>query len=76
MMMLNSLHLSKIWQSQCKELFVLVATFKIQNGGEIQDGRKTIKCCQFVKNYANNLLLFLEFDLIKLLQDIIRIDLT
>jgi hypothetical protein len=29
--------------------------FKIQNGGEIQDGRKTIKCSRFVKNDANNL---------------------
>jgi hypothetical protein len=29
--------------------------FKIQNGGEIQDGRQTIKCSRFVKNDANNL---------------------
>jgi hypothetical protein len=33
----------------------LEAPPKIQNGGEIQDGRRTIKCSQFVKNDANNL---------------------
>jgi hypothetical protein len=33
----------------------LLALFKIQNGGEIQDGRQTIKCSRLVKNDANNL---------------------
>jgi hypothetical protein len=28
---------------------------KIQNGGEIQDGRQTIKCSRFVRNNADNL---------------------
>jgi hypothetical protein len=31
----------------------LYALFKIQNGGEIQDGRQTIKCSQFFKTDAN-----------------------
>jgi hypothetical protein len=35
--------------------FFLLMLFKIQNGGEIQDGRQTIKCSRFVKNHANNL---------------------
>jgi hypothetical protein len=33
----------------------LLALFKIQNGGEIQDGRQTIKCSRFVKHDENNL---------------------
>jgi hypothetical protein len=35
--------------------FVLVAPSKIQNGGEIEDGRQTIKCSRIVRNNANNL---------------------
>jgi hypothetical protein len=35
--------------------FFLSVLFKIQNGGDIQDGRQTIKCSRFVKNDANNL---------------------
>jgi hypothetical protein len=35
----------------------LLALFKIQNGGEIQDSRQTIKGSRFIKNNANNLLL-------------------
>jgi hypothetical protein len=31
----------------------LLTFFKIQNGGEFQDGRQTIKCSGFVKNNAN-----------------------
>jgi hypothetical protein len=34
---------------------ILEALSKIQNGGEIQDGRQTINCYRFVKNDANNL---------------------
>jgi hypothetical protein len=47
MILNNSLELKKK-----KFLRVL---FKIQNGGEIQDGRQTIKCSRFVKNDANTL---------------------
>jgi hypothetical protein len=32
----------------------LLALFKIQNGGDIQEGRQTIKCSRFVRNNANN----------------------
>jgi hypothetical protein len=38
-----------------KNFFFLLAFFKIQNGGEIQDGRQTIKCSRIVRNNANNL---------------------
>jgi hypothetical protein len=34
----------------------------MQNGGEIQDGRQTIKCSRFVKNDANNLQLWILED--------------
>jgi hypothetical protein len=40
---------------ELKIFFFLSALLKIQNGGEIQDGRQTIKCSRFVKNNANNL---------------------
>jgi hypothetical protein len=40
---------------QLKKIFVLEVLSKIQNGGEIQDGRQTIKCSRFVRNDANNL---------------------
>jgi hypothetical protein len=33
----------------------LEVLFKIQNYGDIQDGRQTIKCSRFVKNDTNNL---------------------
>jgi hypothetical protein len=42
-----------VWNSRKKK--ILLALFKIQNGGEIQDDRQTIKCSRFVKNDANNL---------------------
>jgi hypothetical protein len=42
-----------VWNSRKKKF--LLALFKIQNGGEIQDGRQTIKCSRFVKHDANNL---------------------
>jgi hypothetical protein len=45
--------LSKLWNSRKKKF--LLALFKIQNSGEIQDGRQTIKCSRFFKNDANNL---------------------
>jgi hypothetical protein len=41
-----------VWNSRKKK--ILLALFKIQNGGEIQDGRQTIKCFRFVENDANN----------------------
>jgi hypothetical protein len=37
-----------------KKKFFL-ALYKIQNGGEIIDGRQIIKCSRFVKNNANKL---------------------
>jgi hypothetical protein len=40
---------------ELKKKKFLLALFKIQNGGDIQDGRQTIKCSRFVKNNANNL---------------------
>jgi hypothetical protein len=33
----------------------LLALFQIQNGGETQDSRQTIKYFRFVKNNVNNL---------------------
>jgi hypothetical protein len=41
-----------VWGSLEKK-FVLEAPSKIQNGGEIQDGRQTIKCSRFVKHDEN-----------------------
>jgi hypothetical protein len=40
---------------ELKKKKIFLALFKIQKGGEIQDGRQTIKCSRFVKNDANNL---------------------
>jgi hypothetical protein len=40
---------------ELKKKKILLALFKIQNGGEIQDGRQAIKCSRLVKNNANNL---------------------
>jgi hypothetical protein len=42
-----------VWNSRKKKKFLL-ALFEIQNGGEIQDGRQTIKCSRIVRNNANN----------------------
>jgi hypothetical protein len=39
-----------------------MAPVKIQKGGEIQDGRQTIKCSRFVENNANNLQLRISED--------------
>jgi hypothetical protein len=52
--MLNKLILwfKKIsWNSRKKKF--LLALFKIQNGGEIQDGRQTKKNSRFIKNNIN-----------------------
>jgi penicillin-binding protein-related factor A (putative recombinase) len=38
---------------ELKKKKFLLALFKIQNGGEIQDGRQTIKCSRIVRNNAN-----------------------
>jgi hypothetical protein len=35
---------------ELKKKKIFLALFKIQNGGEIQDGQQTIKCSRFVKN--------------------------
>jgi hypothetical protein len=40
---------------ELKKKKILLALFKIQNGGNFQDGRQTIKCSRIVINYANNL---------------------
>jgi hypothetical protein len=40
---------------ELKKKKFLIALFKIQHGGEIQDGRQTKKCSRFVKNDASNL---------------------
>jgi hypothetical protein len=46
--------LSKLSSLELKKKKILLALFKIQNGGEIQDGRQTIKCSRIVRNNANN----------------------
>jgi hypothetical protein len=45
-----------------QEKKILLAPFEIQNGGEIQDGRQTLKCSRSVKNNADNLQLRLLED--------------
>jgi hypothetical protein len=45
-----------------QEKKIQLAPFKIQNGGEIQDARQTIKCSRFVKNDSNYLQLWILED--------------
>jgi hypothetical protein len=45
----------KVWNSRKRKF--LLAIFN-QNGGDIQDGRPTIKVSRFFKNHANNLQLW------------------
>jgi hypothetical protein len=46
MVLLDSLYLKKIKN--------LVAFYRMQNGGEIQDGRQGIKCSRYVKTAPKN----------------------